>query len=145
MRGRLVVAVSCLFVAACSAGQEPPPCALTTGPLPGWARTGFSPPDQPVPYVPGAHGDILGVVFARPLQVPAAPGTNNKILWVSKEDSTGPLRIDARLAGSGLTATRELPDGPGPSTVDVPAPGCWSFELSWPGHHDRVSLAYQPG
>lgn len=148
MRGR-ILALSCgLLLVACS---PPPPspeaaaCTLTTGPLPRWARAGFAPPDQTVSYALGAQGDILGVVFAHPLQVPSPPERDNKILWVSKEDSRGPLWIDGTLAGSGRTWAQEVPDGPGPSIVDVPAPGCWSFQLSWDGHHDQVSLAYLPG
>lgn len=117
IRGRAVAAVGCLLLAGCSATSAPAPsCTLTDAPLPDWARTGFRPPDQPEP-----------------------------ILWVPKETSTGPLRIDGTLTGSSPILTQDLRDGPGPSTVDVPAPGCRTFELSWPGHHDRVSVAYQPG
>ena len=64
-------------------------------PLPVWARSGFTPPDVPMPHVTGAAGDIVAI-----------------------------LTIRATLAGSTRTASVDLPDGPGPSFVDMPAPGC---------------------
>ncbi len=45
---------------------------------------------------------------------------------------------------SGRTATVELPSGPGPSHVDLPAPVCWRFALSWDGQHDTVFVRYDP-
>jgi hypothetical protein len=65
----------------------------------------------------------------------------NKILWVSRV-SSGPMTIRATLAGSSRTAAVYLPDGPGPSYVDMPAPGCWTLHLSWAGHTDQLSLRY---
>ncbi len=65
----------------------------------------------------------------------------NKILWVSRV-SSGPMTIRATLAGSARTAIVKLPDGPGPSYVNMPAPGCWSLHLSWGGHTDQLSLRY---
>jgi hypothetical protein len=52
------------------------------------------------------------------------------------------MTIRATLAGSTRTATVDLPDGPGPSYVDMPAPGCWTLHLSWGGHTDQLSLRY---
>jgi hypothetical protein len=57
-------------------------------------------------------------------------------------DSLMPLVIRATLAGSTRTATVSLPDGPGPSYVNLPAPGCWTLRLSWGGHTDRLMLRY---
>jgi hypothetical protein len=48
---------------SCVASEE-------TSSLPGWARAGFTPPDQPVVHVNGLRGDILGVVFGDPLHAP---------------------------------------------------------------------------
>ncbi|WP_236791331.1 hypothetical protein [Amycolatopsis sp. GM8] len=145
MRTAWVVCLLVLAGCAPPGPEKPAACAVNQGALPDWARAGFSPPDQQVRYALGAQGEILGVLFTDSLQVPPPPTGSNKILWVSKSDSAGPLKIDATLAGSGLTTTREVPDGPGPSNVDLPAPGCWSLELSWPGHHDRVELPYRAG
>jgi hypothetical protein len=52
------------------------------------------------------------------------------------------MTIRATLAGSTRTATVNLPDGPGPSYVNMPAPGCWTLHLSWGGHTDQLSLRY---
>ena len=35
-----------------------------------------------------------------------------------------------------------IPYGPGPSYVNCPAAGCWTLNLSWSGHRDRVELRY---
>lgn len=129
-----------------------PPAASTcrndyvSRPLPSWARAGFTPPDQRVPYVLGDRGDIAAVVWVthEPLVVPPAEDKNNKILWVSRVSSGDPasLRIRAVLTGSGLTATRTVEGGPGPSVIDLPAPGCWSLDLTWGSRHDHLRLEY---
>ena len=146
--------------AACSAAARPsttpavpgPAASSTAGcaadvapaPLPGWARGGFSPPDQAVPYVVGDGGTILGVLFGQPLSAPPAPDRSNKILWVTRDPHpAGPLTITAALGDTTTAVTREIPDGPGPSLVDLPAPGCWRLTLTWAGHTDRVTVAYR--
>ena len=123
-----------------------PGCAADVAPaqLPGWARSGFSPPDQPGPSS-SANAAILGVLFGQPFTAPPAPDRGNKILWVTRDPHpAGPLTISAELGDTTATAvTREIPDGPGPSLVDLPAPGCWHLTLAWPGHTDRVPVAYR--
>ena len=112
---------------------------VAPAPLPGWARAGFAPPDHAVPYVVGERGAILGVLFGQPLSAPPAPDRANKILWVTRDPHpAGPLTITAVLDA----VNREIPDGPGPSLVDLPAPGCWRLTLAWAGHTDRVTVAY---
>ena len=144
--------------AACSAAARPsttpavpgPAASSTAGcaadvapaPLPGWARGRFSPPDQAVPFVVGERGTILGVLFGQPFSAPAAPDRGNKILWVTRDPHPdGPLTITAALDGA--TTTLEVPEGPGPSLVDLPTPGCWRLTLAWPDHTDRVAIAYR--
>jgi hypothetical protein len=119
------------------AGQPP------VSPLPIWARSGFTPPDIAMPHVMGAAGNIVAILWATPnaLHAPALPDRVNKILWMSRV-SSGPMTIRATLAGSTRTATVDLPNGPGPSYVDMPAPGCWTLHLSWGGHTDQLSLRY---
>jgi hypothetical protein len=119
------------------AGQPP------VSPLPGWARSGFTPPDIAVPHVMGAAGNIVAILWAtrNALHAPPLPDRRNKILWVSRL-SSGPMTIRATLAASTRTATVDLPNGPGPSYVDMPAPGCWTLHLSWGGHTDQLSLRY---
>ena len=98
-----------------------------------------------MPHVLGASGNIVAILWATPnaLHAPALPDRANKVLWVSKVASEpGPMTIRATLAGSTRTATVQLPDGPGPSYVNMPAPGCWTMHLTWPGHTDHLSLRY---
>ncbi len=35
-----------------------------------------------------------------------------------------------------------LPDGAGPSLVDMPQPGCWRFVLTWADNRDEVFVRY---
>jgi hypothetical protein len=119
---------------------------VTTGALPGWARSGFTPPDQSEPYVLGEHGKIVGVVFGYPLRSPARPDRANKILWVPRTAGQhDPLKIEARLTGSSRHAFRQVDGGPGPSIIDMPAAGCWLFTLSWSGRTDTVAVPYDRG
>ena len=54
----------------------------------------------------------------------------------------GPLVIHAALAGTDRTATRSVAGGPGPSIIDLPAPGCWQLTLTWSGQRDTMSVPY---
>ncbi len=114
--------------------------------LPVWAQAGFSPPDQAMPHVMGAAGNIVAILWADrdALHSPSLPDRTNKILWVSRIPFTAPdpLVITATLAGSTRTVTASVPGGPGPSIIDVPAPGCWIFHLRWSGHTDELKLRY---
>ncbi len=127
--------------------------AVKVAPLPSWARAGFTPPDQPVPQVLGLHGDILGVVFGDPLRAPAVEGHGNKILWLARPvgeshatvvggDQSPDLKIHATLNGSALAVDRQVVGGPGPSIIDMPAAGCWTFALTWSAHHDSLAVPY---
>jgi hypothetical protein len=113
--------------------------------LPRWARAGFTPPSQPVPYVLGDKGDVAAIVWVahHPLVAPPAVRKNNKILWVARVGAAeGPLQIRATQVGTGQTVARSVATGPGPSIIDLPAPGCWSFDLTWGSHHDHLLLGY---
>jgi hypothetical protein len=121
-------------------GQPP------VGPLPVWARAGFNPADMAMPHVTGAAGDIVAILWETrdALHSPPLKSRNNKILWVSRFPfvAPDPLIIRATLAGRTRTATVSVPGGPGPSTIDLPAPGCWTLHLSWSGHTDELQLRY---
>jgi hypothetical protein len=122
--------------------------SVKTGVLPTWAQGGFTPPTTAMPYVLGASAKIVAILFGQPLHSPPrpAPGRTNKILWVSRVQSNGdPLKIDAKLDGSNIVATRSVDGGPGPSIIDLPGAGCWSLGLSWSGHQDRMSIPYYAG
>ena len=158
------LAAAALFVAACTgtshspARSEPaaarPGAAASNGcaaqppvsPLPAWAQAGFSPPDQAMPHVMGKAGNIVAILWADrdALHSPALHDRNNKILWVSRIPfaTPDPLVITATLAGGIRTVTVSVPGGPGPSIIDLPAPGCWTFHLSWSGHTDELKLRY---
>jgi hypothetical protein len=118
-------------------------------PLPTWARAGFSDPAAPHPHVLGADGDIVAILWAvrDPLHAPPLADRANKILWVSRLPvlPLSPLKIQATLAGTSLSVSREVIGGPGPSYVDLPAAGCWTLALSWSGHTDQVKLRYATG
>jgi hypothetical protein len=144
-RARLEPAAHSVAPTSTSSGS---PCDVKTRLLPTWARGGFSSPTPTMPYVLGTNGDIVAILFGQPLQSPPAPDRNNKILWVSRVPlqyaGNDALKIQARLNGSDLAATRSVDGGPGPSIIDLPAAGCWSLTLSWGGHQDRMSIPYYP-
>ena len=114
----------------------------TVGPLPEWARSGFSPPDQPVGHLQAVGGHVVAVPFGWPLREKQLKGRENKVLWVADMSTGGPLVIQARRESDTEVVRREVPNGPGPSIIDLPAKGCWQLDLSWPGGTDRVYLRY---
>jgi len=94
----------------------------------------------------GLQGDIVAILWGGPessLYAPPLLNLRNKVLWVSRlADRLGAaLTIHATLNGTHRTAAVELPNV-GPSYVNVPAPGCWTMDLSWSGHRDQVELWY---
>ena len=99
-----------------------------------------------MPHVLGQSGNIVAILWAPrdALHAPPLQDRNNKILWVSRLPlyEPVPLVINATLAGTTRTATVTLPQGPGPSYVNLPAPGCWTIHLSWSGHTDELHLRY---
>jgi len=158
--GRLVL-IAALLVSGCTAAdttakaRPPAPAAsratgctsqTQTGPLPTWARAGFSGDGAGVPHVFARQGDILGVLFGGTLSSPPTPERSNKILWVSRVPVTpgGSLEITATLDGTTETARRTVAGGPGPSGIDMPKPGCWHFALTWSDHTDTMDLTYKP-
>jgi hypothetical protein len=101
-----------------------------------------------MPYVLGDSGDIAAIVWGThdPLVVPPAADKNNKILWVARVGALGgSLHIHATLANTGQVVRRTVEGGPGPSIIDLPSAGCWSFELTWGSHHDDLRLGYAAG
>ena len=159
-RDYLAIAAACLVVAGTAVGvyavrgsrsshtptgtRSACDGAVITSALPPWARGGLSPNSYVNPHVTGASGAIIGVLFTNPLRSPPASGTSNKILWIAKNPGSGPLLIRAHLEGSDQVVTRTIAGGPGPSTIDMPAPGCWQLTLTWSAHTDTTALPYQP-
>lgn len=149
----LVVAAGLLAGCASPAGEIPTATpsrtscadAVVEGPLPEWARTGFTPPDQSVPHVVGDRGDIVGVLFGAPLQAPPGVERGNKILWVGRLLDDGPQDLLVQgTSDTGASMEDTVPGGPGPSIIDVPSPGCWTFSLTWGSHGDVVHVPYGP-
>lgn len=138
------------------AGDHPAtvlPChsEIRIGVLPVWARAGFSEARPRMPYELGASGRIAAIPFGTLNSPPAATHTN-KILWVSHvlPRAGGSLRIRAqRMTGTtpaGAPVMRAVTGGPGPSIINLPAPGCWRLTLRWSGRTDQLDLQYgRPG
>jgi hypothetical protein len=150
---RAVAVLAALVVAAApaSAGSSAPAAchsAVHHGVLPTWARTGFSDPRPRLPHVLGRSGEIAALIFGYPLRSPPLKDRGNKILWVSRRavKPLSDLRIRAqRMEGRrrvGHPVTRVVVGGPGPSGIDLPAPGCWRLTLRWSGRSDHLDLRY---
>ncbi|MBJ7601190.1 MAG: hypothetical protein JF922_24345 [Candidatus Dormibacteraeota bacterium] len=124
-------------------------------PPPTWAWSGFryQPGDAwHVPWALSHSGTALAYLFARQLVAGDArpDGSSNKVLWVTR-DHPGGLRIEAHPAGDAepvitiqgaITYANQMP-----SEVDLPTPGCWSFDLSWGqafSNTDGLSLLVLP-
>ena len=114
--------------------------------LPEWARTGFS-GDAPVAtFARSTDGDLVAVLFRQPLTSPPPQDGANKVLWIPRV----PLGPDgaitrARLGGTGPAVPVDVPAGLGPSSVDLPSPGCWRVEVSWAGRIRTVDLEVAAG
>ncbi|MET7426591.1 hypothetical protein [Dactylosporangium sp. NPDC005555] len=148
----LLLSVTVLLSAACTDDATPPPAAqrtgcgspVETGPLPEWARGGFS-GDSSMPHVLGDKDEVVAAMFGHPLAVTRPDGSSNKILWVSKSSTApGDLLIDATLDGTTTPVRRHVTGGPGPSVIDLPQHGCWHLTLTWPAHTDTMDLVYAP-
>jgi hypothetical protein len=147
-----LLAAGIVAVAPAAAGRSStaPVChsAVHHGVLPTWARTGFSAPRPRLPHVIGRSGEIAALVFGYPLRSPPVKDRGNKILWVSRRAvrPLSDLRIHAqRMDGRrrvGHPVTRVVVGGPGPSGIDLPAPGCWRLTLRWSGRTDQLDLRY---
>jgi hypothetical protein len=117
--------------------------AIYSTPPPNWTSPA-QPPAQ-TRWVLGENGYAVGMLFTDP---PKA-GQDNKILWIVNQPREGfPLQIRATPLGgrSSLDLTPIPPDSePGeiyPSTVAVPAPGCWELKLSWGSARDVVIVPF---
>ncbi|SPL96461.1 unnamed protein product [[Actinomadura] parvosata subsp. kistnae] len=86
----------------------------------------------------------MAILFGYPLFSPPRPDRGNKILWVSRLPlvPSDPLRIEARLGGTGTPVRTKVGGGPGPSLIDLPGAGCWRLRLSWSSHTDTIDLEY---
>ena len=106
---------------------------LTDAEPPVWAQGGFNQVKGTpwgVPWALGTGGQAVAFVFARQLVAgssPRADGTNNKVLWVAKGSPSNFLVAGIPPGGTQPAVTVNG----GPSIVDAPAAGCWTFRLTW--------------
>lgn len=154
---QLGVCAALLAASADGAGTSMPPHGGTSmspchaqvreAVLPSWARSGFHPPTQPMPHELGRSGRIVAIIFGYPLLSPPPRDHSNKILWVARRANGTALWIRAqRMAGLdrvGAPVGRVIAGGPGPSIVNLPAPGCWRLTLGWAGQVDTLDLRYR--
>lgn len=105
---------------------------LTDALPPTWAQGGWSQPKAPwrVPWALGTGGEAVAYVFANRLVAGSSPrvdGTSNKVLWVARGAPPN-FMVEAHP----LDADRPLVTiAGGPSIVDLPTAGCWTFQLTW--------------
>jgi hypothetical protein len=112
----------------------------------GWTHTRGTP--WAVPWAFGTRGDTVAYVWAKELVAGASPradGTTNKILWESRDNPSGEgLTVEGRPLGQTQPVVRVAG---GPSIVDVPTAGCWTFQLSWSAngrHTSTINLEVLP-
>ena len=166
----LVAAFAALSLAGCS---QPAPAAATTQSSPKtsghvlaggcagtvvtdreppmWAQGGWTNPHgQPwgVPWAFGTGDNAVAYLFATQLVAGASPradGTNNKVLWESRDSPSGAgVMIEAHPFGQSQPV---VTISGGPSIVDVPTAGCWTFRLSWNAsgqHSSAINLEVLP-
>jgi hypothetical protein len=106
---------------------------LTDGEPPAWAQGGWNVvkgTPWTVPWALGTGGQAVAFVFAGQLVAGSSPrvdGTNNKVLWVAKGNASN-FVVEAIPPGGKQVAVTV---NGGPSIVDLPAAGCWTFRMSW--------------
>ncbi len=116
---------------------------LTDAEPPVWAQHGWSAHGAPwpVPWAFGTNDDTVAYVFATQLVAGGSPrvdGSNNKVLWEAKDSPSGAgVVVEARPLGR---STPALTVAGGPSIVDVPTAGCWTFRLSWSANGQHSSI-----
>jgi hypothetical protein len=124
------------------------PCLTLNRPaVPSWAKSAN--PPSGVPHALTADGNVLYFVFSDPMIAGHPTDRQNKILWIVRQPRDGqPLKITGTLPGTNVAPVHysfPADSAPGeiyPSVVDVPAPGCWHFDLAWNGHRSSVDLGY---
>ena len=95
-----------------------------------WAQGGWvgvTGTSWPVPWAMGSPGDAVAYMWATELVAGPSPridGTNNKVLWVTNQPAS--FVVEGHPFGSSQP-TLNVPGGP--SIIDAPSPGCWTFQL----------------
>ena len=103
---------------------------LTDAEPPKWAQSGWSHTSGtpwPVPWARSTSGDAVAFLFATHLVAGPSPridGSTNKVLWLLRDAPA--FTVVGRPHGESNPLVSV--DG-GPSIVDAPSPGCWTFQL----------------
>jgi hypothetical protein len=103
---------------------------LTHAKPPQWAQAGWSVTKGapwPVPWAMTTPADAVAFLFATQLVAGPSPridGSTNKVLWVTNDSA--PFVVEGRPFGKSEPVVT-VPGGP--SIVDVPSAGCWTFRL----------------
>jgi len=112
----------------------------------GWTHTKGTP--WGVPWALGTQSSTVAYVFATQLVAGTSPrvnGTSNKILWESRDNPSGAaVTVEGRPLGQSQPV---VTIAGGPSIVDVPTAGCWTFRLSWSAsgqHSSTINLEVLP-
>jgi hypothetical protein len=120
--------------------------ALLLGSAPRWASSANPPP---IRYALAEQGQAAGFLFGYPLVAGNPQPYSDKILWIVASPRDGmPLQLTGHplhAAKPAVSSTWPADSSPGeiyPSEIEVPAPGCWQFTLSWNGHTDTIDLWY---
>jgi hypothetical protein len=125
---------------------------LTDAEPPIWAQGGWTHPKVTpwaVPWALGTQGNTVAYVWN-----PLVAGVNttvavysNKILWESKDYPGGSSNMMVEGRPLGQTQPVVTIANGGPSIVDVPTAGCWTFRLTWNAngqHSSTINLEYLP-
>src|ERR1700730_17078232 len=121
---------------------------LTDAEPPVWAQDGWThTKGKPwtVPWAFGTQSDTVAYLFATQLVAGSSPrrdGTNNKILWEARDGAS--LVVEGRPLNQSQPVVTVAG---GPSIVDVPTAGCWTFRLSWSAngrHSSTINLQVLP-
>jgi hypothetical protein len=105
---------------------------LTDAEPPVWSQGGWSHAKGtpwPVPWALGTGGNAAAFLFTTQLVAvpnPLSDGASNKVGWAAKNA----YNFVVERWGPGLSQPVVTVPG-GPSIVDVPTAGCWTFRLLW--------------
>lgn len=105
--------------------------AVTDAIPPDWAQSGWfgiTGATWPVPWAMGAPGNAVAYLWATELVAGPSPrgdGSTNKVLWVTHQPNS--FVVEGHPIGS-AQPTVSVPGGP--SIIDAPIPGCWTFKLT---------------
>ncbi len=150
----LVVLLACGCSSSGQAVATPSPhvfaggCAgtvLTEAEPPIWSQGGWSHDKGtpwPVPWAMAEPGDAVAFVFANELVAGSGPrpdGSANKVLWVARDPQA--FIVEGRPLGQSQPV---ITVAGGPSIVDAPTPGCWTFQIRQGERTSVVNLQVLP-